>query len=265
MDWLGNRQSRIEKALAKRHLHDGTLVPYDVSSSYFEGRHCPLAKIGHSRDGKKGTLQIVFGLLCSADGCAVAIQVCEGNTSDPTTLKDQIEKVRTRFGRSRVVFVADRGLLTSARIRDELAPVEELDWVNALRSEQIRKLAEDDGPLQLSLFDHTDIAEIRHPDFPSERLVACFNPLLAAERARKREDLLQGYPFANSKFSLLVPIENAISPLKRESRSSRVVSIGSTALFSFFLTSLLKSMNARSAISISALRRISMFFQCRCP
>jgi hypothetical protein len=191
MDWLGTRQAKIEKALAKRHLHDGTLVLYDVSSSYFEGRHCPLAKIGHSRDGKKGSLQIVFGLLCNADGCPVAVEVYEGNTGDPTTLKDQIEKVRSRFGLSRVVFVGDRGLLTSARIREELAPVEGLDWVSALRSEQIRKLAENDGPLQLSLFDETDLAEIRHPDFPGERLIACFNPLLAAERARKREDLLQ--------------------------------------------------------------------------
>jgi hypothetical protein len=191
MDWLGSRQSKIEKALAKRHLHDGTLVLYDVSSSYFEGRHCPLAKIGHSRDGKKGSLQIVFGLLCNADGCPVAVEVYEGNTGDPTTLQDQIEKVRTRFGLSRVVFVGDRGLLTSARIREELAPVEGLDWVSALRAEQIRKLAENDGPLQLSLFDETDLAEIRHPDFPDERLIACFNPLLAAERARKREDLLQ--------------------------------------------------------------------------
>jgi hypothetical protein len=191
MDWLGRRQSKMEKALAKRHLHDGTLVLYDVSSSYFEGRHCPLAKIGHSRDGKKGSLQIVFGLLCNADGCPVAVEVYEGNTGDPTTLKDQIEKVRTRFELSRVVFVGDRGLLTSARIREELAPVEGLDWVSALRTEQIRKLAENDGPLQLSLFDETDLAEIRHPDFPGERLIACFNPLLAAERARKREDLLQ--------------------------------------------------------------------------
>jgi hypothetical protein len=121
----------------------------------------------------------------------VAVEVYEGNTGDPTTLKDQIEKVRSRFGLSRVVFVGDRGLLTSARIREELAPVEGLDWVSALRSEQIRKLAENDGPLQLSLFDETDLAEIRHPDFPGERLIACFNPLLAAERARKREDLLQ--------------------------------------------------------------------------
>jgi hypothetical protein len=191
MDWLGRRQRKMEKALAKRHLHDGTLVLYDVSSSYFEGRHCPLAKIGHSRDGKKGSLQIVFGLLCNADGCPVAVEVYEGNTGDPTTLKDQIEKVRSRFGIARVVFVGDRGLLTSARIREELAPVEGLDWVSALRAEQIRKLAANDGPLQLSLFDETDLAEIRHPDFPGERLIACFNPLLAAERARKREDLLQ--------------------------------------------------------------------------
>ncbi len=191
MDWLGERQVRIEKKLAERHLHDGTLVLYDVSSSYLEGRCCPLGRIGHSRDGKKGSLQIVFGLLCNADGCPVAIQVYEGNTGDPVTLKDQIEKVRTRFGLSRVVFVGDRGMLTSARIREELAPVDGLDWVSALRSEQIRKLAEDDGPLQLSLFDEADLAEIRHPDFPGERLIACFNPLLAAERARKREDLLQ--------------------------------------------------------------------------
>jgi len=191
MDWLGARQAKIEKALAERHLHDGTLVLYDVSSSYFEGRACPLAAIGHSRDGKKGTLQIVFGLLCNADGCPVAVEVYEGNTGDPTTLKDQIEKVRHRFGLSRVVFVGDRGLLTSARIREELEPIDGLDWVSALRAEQIRKLAKDGGPLQPSLFDRTDLAEIRHPEFPGERLIACFNPLLAAERARKREDLLQ--------------------------------------------------------------------------
>jgi transposase len=191
MDWLGARQAKIEKALAERHLHEGTLVLYDVSSSYFEGRTCPLAAIGHSRDGKKGSLQIVFGLLCNADGCPVAVEVYAGNTGDPTTLQDQIEKVRNRFRLSRVVFVGDRGLLTSARIREELAPVEGLDWVSALRAEQIRKLAEEDGPLQPSLFDQTDLAEIRHPDFPGERLIACMNPLLAAERARKREDLLQ--------------------------------------------------------------------------
>ena len=191
MHWLGARQAKIEKALAERHLHDGPLVLYDVSLSCFEGRTCSLTAIGHSRDGKKGSLQIVFGLLCSAEGCPVAVEVYAGNTGNPTTLKGQIEKVRTRFGLSRGVFVDDRGLLTSARIHEELAPVEGLDWVSALRAEQIRKLAEDDGPLQLSLFGKTDLAEVRHPDFPGERLIACFNPLLAAERARKREDLLQ--------------------------------------------------------------------------
>jgi hypothetical protein len=191
MDWLAARQTNIEAALAQRHLEDGTLVLYDVSSSYFEGRCCPLARIGHSRDGKPGSLQIVFGLLCNAEGCPVAVEVYEGNTGDPTTLKDQIDKVRRRFGLSRVVFVGDRGLLTSARIREELAPVEGLDWLSALRSEQIRNLAVEGGPLQLSLFDRTDLAEITHPDFPRERLIACFNPLLATERARKREDLLR--------------------------------------------------------------------------
>jgi hypothetical protein len=188
LDWLGARQPKIEKALAARHLHEGTLVLYDVSSSYFEGRCCPLAAIGHSRDGKKGSLQIVFGLLCNAEGCPVAVEVYSGNTGDPTTLRDQIEKVRTRFGLARVVFVGDRGLLTSARIREELAPVPGLEWVSALRAEQVRKLAE--GPLQPSLFDETDLAEITHRDFPGERLIACKNPLLATERARKREALL---------------------------------------------------------------------------
>jgi hypothetical protein len=202
LDWLEERQAKIEKALAKRHLHDGTLVLYDVSSSYFEGRACPLARIGHSRDGKKNSLQIVFGLLCSADGCPVAVEVYPGNTGDPTTLKDQIDKVRTRFGLSRVVFVGDRGVLTSARIREELAPVPGLDWLTALRAEQIRQLAEDGGPLQPSLFDQTDLAEIHHPDFPGERLIACMNPLLAAERARKREDLLQATERELAKVSL---------------------------------------------------------------
>src|SRR5690606_22678266 len=143
----------IEQALAKRHLTNGTLVLYDVSSSYLEGRHCPLARIGHSRDGKKGSLQIVYGLLCNADGCPVAVEVYAGNTGDPTTLRDQIGKVRERFGLERVVFVGDRGLLTSARINEELRPVEGLDWISALRTEQIRTLASEDGPLQLTLFD----------------------------------------------------------------------------------------------------------------
>jgi hypothetical protein len=181
MDWLGARQAKIERTLAEQHLHDGALVLYDVNSSYFEGRTRPLAATGYSREGKKSSLQIVLGLLCNADGCPVAVEFHAGNTGDPITLQDQVEKVRSRFGLSRVVFVGDRGLLTRARIHEELAPVEGLDWVGALRSEQIRKLAEDDGPLQPSLFDQTDLAEIRHPDFPGERLIACKNPLLAAE------------------------------------------------------------------------------------
>ncbi len=212
MDWLGARQRKIEKALAKRHLEDGTLVLYDVSSSYFEGRHCPLARIGHSRDGKKGSLQIVYGLLCNAQGCPVAVEVYEGNTGDPTTLKEQIDKVRNRFGLTRVVFVGDRGLLTSARIREELAPVQGLDWVSALRAEQVRKLAEEDGPLQPTLFDERDLAEIQHPDFPGERLVACMNPWLAQERARKREDLLQ----ATEK-----ELEKVAAATRREKRALR--------------------------------------------
>lgn len=191
MDWLLQRQEIMEKALAQRHLHDGTLVLYDVSSSYLEGRHCELARLGYSRDGRKGTLQIVYGLLCNAEGCPVAVEVYAGNTADPRTLSDQIAKLRTRFALKRVVFVADRGLLTSARIDSELRPVQGLDWVSALRSQEVRQLVDHDGPLQLSLFDQRDLAEIRHPDFPGERLVACMNPLLRVERGRKREDLLQ--------------------------------------------------------------------------
>ena len=149
----------------------------------------PAGRIGYSRDGKKGKLQIVYGLLCTAEGCPLAIEVYEGNTGDPSTLTDQIRKVRERFGLERVVFVGDRGMLTSARIEAELRPVEGLDWITALRSDAIARLAR--GPLQPSLFDTTDLAEIHHPDFPGERLIACLNPLLADERARKREALLR--------------------------------------------------------------------------
>ena len=191
MDWLGARQARIERTLARRHLHDGTLVLYDVTSSYLEGRCCPLGRRGYSRDGKKGKLQIVYGLLCNAAGCPVAVEVYAGNTADPRTLADQIRKVRERFGLERVVFVGDRGMLTSARIDEELRPVAGLDWISALRSDAVAKLATDQGPLQLSLFDTADLAEIHHPDFPGERLVACLNPLLRDERARKREALLR--------------------------------------------------------------------------
>jgi hypothetical protein len=190
LDWLLERQERIEAKLAKQHLEDGTLLLYDVTSTYFEGRTCPLAAYGHSRDRKKGKLQIVFGLLCTAEGCPVAVEVFAGNTADPNTLSSAIEKVRSRFGLSRVVLVADRGMLTEARIEAELRPTEGLDWITALRAPAIQDLLAE-GVLQLSLFDERDLAEITSAAFPGERLIACRNPLLATQRARKREELLQ--------------------------------------------------------------------------
>ncbi len=189
LDWLGEAQPRIEKALAKRHLRDGCLVLYDLTSSYLEGRHCELGRFGYSRDGQRDKLQIVFGLLCAADGCPVAVEVFEGNTGDPSTLAAQVEKLKERFGLSRVVLVGDRGMITEARIGKDLAPAG-LDWLTALRAPAIQALAADNGPLQLSLFDERDMAEIASPDYPGERLIVCRNKALAAERARKREDLL---------------------------------------------------------------------------
>jgi transposase len=188
MDWLLARQPRIERELAKRQLQDGALVLYDLTSTYFEGRHCPLAKLGHSRDDKSGTPQIVFGLLTNAAGCPVAVEVFEGNTSDPKTVAKQVDKLRLRFGLQKVILVGDRGMITSARIRD-LPASHGIEWISALRATQIQKLAKD-GQLQMSFFDKTDMVEIAHPDFPGERLVACFNPLLAEERSRKRPELL---------------------------------------------------------------------------
>ena len=190
MDWLVERQQAIEQRLAKKHLAEGSVVLYDLTSSYFEGRSCPLAKHGYSRDGKRGKLQIVFGLLCDRQGCPVAVEVFEGNTADPSTVSRQVEKLRQRFALSRVVMVGDRGMLTSARIRQDLEPAG-LDWVSALRSSDIHDLAQRQV-LQPSLFDQRDLAEIRCEEkFPGERLVVCRNPLLAQERTRKRQDLLQ--------------------------------------------------------------------------
>ncbi len=188
MDWLLPRQPALEAALAARHLGAPTLVLYDVTSVYFEGRNCPLAHFGHSRDGKKDQLQIVFGLLCNAAGCPVAVEVFEGNTADPKTLTKQIEKLQQRFGLQRVVLVGDRGMLTQARIDQELRP-NGLDWITALRAPAIRELQRA-GLIQPSLFDERDLAEIASPAYPGERLVACRNPLLADERARKRQELL---------------------------------------------------------------------------
>ena len=188
MDWLLERKEAIENALAARHLSNGTLVLYDVSSAAFEGHTCPLGKIGHPRDGVKGRLQIFYGLLCSPAGVPIAIEVFEGNTADPKTLSAQIKKLKTRFGLSRVCLVGDRGMLTTARISAELRPGG-LDWISALRAPQIRALLET-GALQLSLFDEQDLVEVTSPEFPGERLVCCHNPVLAEERGRKRGELL---------------------------------------------------------------------------
>lgn len=189
MDWLLPQQARIEQALAKRHFAEGGLVLYDLTSTYFEGRHCPLGRLGHSRDDQKGKLQVVFGLMTNAQGCPVAVEVYAGNTADPKTVADQVTKLRQRFGLQRVILVGDRGMITSARLRDDLKPAGGIEWITALRAPAIKKLASD-GLLQPSLFDSQDLAEITHPDFPGERLLACYNPLLADERSRKRPELL---------------------------------------------------------------------------
>ena len=207
MDWLLERQDAIERRLAKRRLAEGTLVLYDLTSVYLEGRCCPLAKRGHSRDGKRGKLQVEFGLLCDAEGCPVAVEVFKGNAADPMTVGGQVDKLKRRFGLKRVVLVGDRGMLTAARIREEVAPAG-LDWIGALRAPAIRALVES-GAVQMSLFDETDLVEVQSDAYPGERLMVCRNPQLAAERSRKREDLLQ----ATEK--LLAPIAAATKRVKR--------------------------------------------------
>ena len=194
LDWLRQRQGWIEASLARRHLRGGTLVLYDVTSSYLEGRCCPLAAFGHNRDGKKGKKQIAFGLLCSEAGCPVAVEVFPGNTGDPATVASQVRKLRTRFGIERIALVGDRGMLTTARIRASVAPAD-LDWISALKSTDLRKLLKPVGkegpaPLKPDQLLPDAVAEIASPDFPGERLLVCLNPRLREERARKREDLL---------------------------------------------------------------------------
>jgi hypothetical protein len=188
LDWLLARQARVERALARRHLGAGSLVLYDVSSTYVEGTRCPLAAFGHSRDHRPDRRQIVFGLVTDERGCPVAVEAFAGNTADPATLETQVAKVRDRFGLSDIVLVGDRGMLTSARIA-RLKELGGVGWVSCLRAPAIRALVEA-GDLQLSLFDERNLAEISSPEFPGERLVVCRNPALAAERARKREALL---------------------------------------------------------------------------
>jgi len=211
MDWLLRRRRRIERTLAARHVEDGSLVLCDLTSVYFEGSKCPLAKRGYSRDGRRGKLQIVFALLCDREGCPVAAEVFEGNTADPGAVASQVEKLARRFSLSRVVLVGDRGLPADARIREDLLPVG-LRWITALRAPKIRKLVSG-GDLQMSIFDERNLAEISSPKlYPGERLVVCRNPLLAAERARKREELLQA---TEAKLDLVV------RAVKRDNRPLR--------------------------------------------
>ena len=196
LDWLLARQPWIERSLANRHLQGGnTLILYDVSSSYLEGRKCPLAAFGHNRDGKRGKMQVTYGLLCAADGCPVAVEVFPGNTSDPATVASQVDRVRKRFGIGRVAFVGDRGMLTTARIREDLEPAG-LDWISALKTSDIRKLLKEGAggapaPLAPEALVPDAVAEVTGPDFPGERLMVCLNPRLREERRRKREDLLK--------------------------------------------------------------------------
>ena len=189
MDWLAGRQDDIEAALARRHLREGGMALFDLSSSWVEGSHCELAAFGHSRDGKRGKQQIEYGLLASRDGCPVAVRVFPGNTADPKAFIEAVEVVRGKFHINEAVMVGDRGMITSARIK-ALKEIQGMAWLTCLRAPAIKKLAEDGGPLQLSLFDRQDLAEISSPDYPGERLIACYNPFLAEERAAHRERLL---------------------------------------------------------------------------
>jgi len=189
MDWLLKRQPAIEQQLAGKHLTDGALVLCDVSASYYTGSHCNLAKYGHKKDRKLGVPEIVYGLICDHRGCPVAIEVFEGNTSDPKVFSQQMAQVKQRFGLERLIIAGDRGLITEARITEDLADVDGMDWITALRSSAIQKLVAN-GVFQPSLFDRMDMAEVASPDFPGERLIVCRNPLLAEERARKRRELL---------------------------------------------------------------------------
>jgi hypothetical protein len=210
LDWLGREQPFIEAKLAHRHLKEGALLLYDVTSTYLEGRCCELAQHGYSRDHRVDRPQIVIGLMCTAEGCPVAVEVFEGNTADPMTLSSQIDKLK-RFKLQRVVMVGDRGVLTSARIEQTLRPAG-LDWITALRAPAIKQLAAAGGPLQSSLFDDRDMAEITSPDYPGERLVVCKNPLLAEERARKRTELLAGTE--NELARIAARVQRARSPLR---------------------------------------------------
>jgi hypothetical protein len=218
LDWLVGRQSLIQQNLVIKHLKGGSVILYDVSSSYFEGQSCPLARRGYSRDHRPDRLQVVYGILCTEEGCPVAIEVFDGNTSDPETFTPQVERLRKEYGIERITWVGDRGMITSARIRDDLRGKEGLDWITSLRSVEIRSLVEG-GSLQLSLFDKQDMAEIEHPDYPGERLIVCRNPLLQDERNRKRNEMLDATEM------LLAKIREATLRQKRPLRGSSAIAL----------------------------------------
>ena len=221
MDWLAARQDDIEATLARRHLAQGGMALFDLSSSWVEGRHCELAAFGHSRDGKRGKLQIEYGLLTDRDGRPVAVRVFAGNTGDPTAFVAAVEVVRDKFGITEAVMVGDRGMITSARIK-ALKQIPGMGWLTCLRAPAIKKLAED-GPLQMSLFDTQDLAEISSPDYPGERLIACHNPLLAAERAAHRERLLAATEAELAKIGGMVTAGRLAGPAKIGIRAGKII------------------------------------------
>ena len=231
MDWLADQQDSIEAGLAARHLapeaNPSRMALFDLSSSWMEGRHCPLAARGYSRDGKKGKLQIEYGLLTDPEGRPVAVRVFPGNTGDPAAFTAIVKVVRDKFGLAKMVMVGDRGMITSARIQamnqlqDGTQRPDGYGWITALRAPAIRKLMADDGPLQLSLFDQQDLAEITSPDFPGERLIACRNPVLAADRARTREDLLAATEKLLAPLIARVQAGRLPAPARSGSRSAR--------------------------------------------
>ena len=233
MDWLEHRQDAIEAKLAARHLapaaNPARMALFDLSSSWLEGRHCPLAARGYSRDGKKGKLQIEYGLLTDPAGRPVAVRVFPGNTGDPGAFTAIVTVVRDKFGLAKMVMVGDRGMITSARIQAMNQPgdgtqrpdADTYEWITALRAPAIRKLMADDGPLQLSLFDQQDLAEITSEDFPGERLIACRNPVLAADRARTREELLAATEKLLAPLIARVGPAACTAPARSASRSAR--------------------------------------------
>jgi hypothetical protein len=222
MDWLVDRQDAIEAGLAGRHLQQGGMALFDLSSSWVEGSHCELAAFGHSRDGKRGKQQIEYGLLTARDGCPVAVRVFAGNTGDPKAFTEAVTVVREKFGISEAVMVGDRGMITSARIK-ALKELPGMAWLTCLRAPAIRKLADDGGPLQMSLFDTQDLAEISHPDYPGERLIACHNPALQAERAAHRGRLLAATEAELTKIAAMVDAGRLTDPAAIGVRVGKVI------------------------------------------